>query len=416
MTILHPEDARRLSLRDKYGTLHTETRWASLADKIAGGSLAPRVQAKWAEVLSAPSSWTVQGAFDPWEIPENYGAGEDVGEMMEKIRADVQMCAKYAFRYKILGDSADAARAAAIIQAYANISTFATNGGSTLRWYESWGLLVQAAMIIRDDDAYTPALDSTFKATLVRAMSTFERIAYTRPNNWAAWGLVMEIAVGGFTEDRDRFTKGLRQWGRLFDETVVSGFRVTNGGPAHGQLRDNVAKEEIYRQGSSHGNGSYGLLYTAFHLNGLTIAAEYARLNGEWLFDHVSPDGSSFRGFWEEVAFLKRHSGPTLDADFLKAQWFNTSNKSTPGSSYYFSGYYTNRVEASFYILNALWPNEDAEQLLYGGFYTRDVPMGVYPTFPNGATAGTSAGYPIQQDYYGMWGADLLYSGRPLYG
>ncbi len=70
---------------------------------------------------------------------------------------------------------------------------------------------------------------------------------------------------------------------------------------------------------------------------------------------------------------------------------------------------------ASFYILNQLWPNQDATELMTG-FNTIAIPPGLYPTYPDGVDAGYTSGYGIAQDYYGMYAADVLYSGLPLYG
>jgi hypothetical protein len=410
---------RKISAPYKFedGKLFDAPRIAFLGDAIENDTLRHQVGLKWDSVLALPDEWVVEGAVDPWDIPAHYGpGGAAAGIITSAVHADSKACAGYAYRYSVLGDEDDALRAAAILAEYAAVGSFVDGNDSSLKWHDSWSPLVQAAMMIQNSPAHTPTLEANFKSTLTLALNTLEPIAYTRTNNWAAWGLAMEFAAASYLEDRARFDRAIRQWRVVFDSTVVSDFLVENGGPADGEYRNNVAHREVYRMGGSQGNGSYGLLYSAFHLDGMTIAAEYARLNGEWLFDHVSPDGSSLQGFWEEIAYMKRNAAPSLSADYLNVQWYNTSNTEDPGHEYYYEGYYTNRVGPSFYILQELWPLDTAREIMHGGFMTRDVAPGTFPPDMDGSTSQMHNGVPILQDYYGMFGADLAYSDRPLYG
>lgn len=421
MTFLPPTRVRTLPNPAKFGSgvLFDKPRIDILREKIASDTLRPRVKTKWDQILALPDTPVIQGVIDPWEIPENYSDQSEVNQLLlSRVHADTMAAVGYAFRYMVNGAESDAVRAVAYIEAYSSIQTFATNSGSTLNWFDKWPLLIQAAMMVRGSAAYTPQVDTAFRATLTEAITTLEPIAYTRDNNWAAWGLTMEFAYALIANNRTRFDLAVQRWRDLFNDTVVSGYKVNNGGPAQGQTKNNVARREIYRMGSGYGNGAYGLLYSAFHLDGLVIAAEWARAGGEWLYDHTTADGSTLRGFWENIAHEKRFGAPALGGHpaYLSVQWYNTSNLSDPSSDYYFSGYYTNRVGGSFYILQELWPLQDAAELMHGGFTTVGFPAGVYPPVPDGDTPKLSTGYPILQDYYGMYGADLLYSDRPLYG
>lgn len=420
MTFAPPTQSRALSMPDKFTPtnpfLHP-ARADSIRTMGANGLFKLRPQQKWASILATPNSWTVQGNFNPWDIPENYGDDGDTGqERLGKLHDDTRMACRYAYRYRALGDNDDAARAVAIIQAYSTVTSFETNPGSTLSWFDAWPPLIQAALMVRESSHYTTAVHNAFRSTILTALSTLEPIAYTRRNNWAAWGLTMEFAAAIFLNQRGRFDNALFRWRELFRRTVVNNFRVDNGGPAQGQLKNNVTPFEIYRMGAGQGNGAYGLLYSAFHLDGMTIAAEWARLGGEWLFDHVNPDGSSFEGLWRRIAYEKRFGAPNLSTDFLNVQWYNTSNMNAPGTDYYWSGYYTNRVGGGFYIAQAMWPDQNGFETMYGGFMTLDIAPGQYPTYPSGNVATMSNGYAIAQDYYGMYGCDVAYSDRPLYG
>ncbi|UDL16443.1 hypothetical protein SEA_ZOOMAN_202 [Microbacterium phage Zooman] len=419
MSLLPLDAARKLPKPGKFSdpVMFSPDRIDFLRNAIATNTLPPKLKTKWTGIVAMPDTWTVKGAYNPWNIPENYSDDSATNqEMLANVHADTMAAAKYAFRYVVNGDPADAARVVAIVNQFSAIQTFMTNAGSTLNWFDAWPVLIQAMIMIKGSAAATTTVVNNFKAVLARALNTLEPIAYTRDNNWAAWGLAMEFAAAIYLGNRARFDRAVDRWYYIFDDTIISNFLVTNGGPANGQRKNNVAHREITRMGGGHGNGAYGLLYTAFHLDGMTVAAEWARIGGVWLYDHVAPDGSSLKGLWEEVAYMKRYGAPNLSTDYLKVQWYNTSNKETdPSYKYWYAGYYTNRVGAGFYICQELWPLTTAYELM-NGFNRVAIAPGFYPPTPEGAAGGWTSGYGIVQDYYGMYGADLAYWGRPLAG
>lgn len=386
MTLLLAEQARTFSHPEKFGgpLIHpARVKW--LRDAIAAGALTPRMQIKWNTVMSRPASHTISRPAAVWSIPENYGSVDDANQvLLAQFRADSEPAVDYAWRYLVFGNESDAEQVVKILNEYAQTPAFETNAGSTLNWFEGWALLIQAAMMIRDSAAFTPTVEGNFKAVIQLATNTLEPIAYTRPNNWAAWGLVMEILASSFFNDRPRMLRACARWRQLFDSSVKSGVDL------QGATRYNIPIHEIYRMGPGQGNGAYGLLYSNFHLSGMTLAAEYARINGEWLFDHVTPDGSNLMGWFAQQVFWTRN--PTFEV-----LWFNTSDEPQyEGTDYYRSGAYTNRIGQYVDILGALWPNEIADSLM--------------------EYAGSRPSYNIAADFDGFRGTELAYRHRPLYG
>jgi len=386
VTFLTAEQARVLSQPAKFGgpLIHpARVQW--LRDALAAGTLTPRMQTKWNTVVSRPAVHTISRPAAVWNIPENYGSdGVDNATLLAQFRADSEPAVDYAWRYLVNGNEADAQQVVKILKEYSKTPGFATNAGSQLNWFDGWPLLIQAALMIRGSAAYTTTVRNEFQAVIRLAFDTLEPIAYTRPNNWAAWGLAMEMVGAMFLEDRPRMIRACTRWRQLFDLSIKSGIEL------QGQIRNNVAIHEIYREGAGQGNGAYGLLYSNFHLAGLAVAAEYARINGEWLFDHVSPDGSTLRGWFEQQVAWTRT--PTFEV-----LWFNTSDEPQyVGTEYYRSGAYTNRILAYVDILGALWPSEAASSLM--------------------EATTSKPSYNITQDYYGFRGAELAYRHRPLYG
>lgn len=419
MTLMIRDTARKYPQPGKLTApvMYSPARIDFLRQAIANNTLPPKLKTKWNNILALPSTWVVKGAYNPWDIPENYSEeSESNQEMLANVHGDTMAACGYAFRYLVNGDAADASRVVSIVNQYSAITEFKTNAGSTLNFFDAWPLLIQAMLMIDGSAAVTTTVKNNFKAVLARGINSLEEISWTRNNNWAAWGLSFEFAYAVYIGSRMRFDRAVNRWYELFDDTVVSNYLVTNGGPANGQRKNNVAHREIYRMGGGYGNGAYGLLYSSFHLDGMSVAAEWARIGGVWLYDHVSPDGSSLKGFWEEIAYQKRYGAPALSADFLSVQWYNTSNKETdPNYAYYWQGYYTNRVGAGFYIFQEIWPLQTAYELM-NGFQTVGYPPNSYPPNPAGAAPANSNGYGILQDYYGMYGADLAYWGRAVAG
>ena len=386
MTLFLAEQARTMSHPEKFGgpLIHpARVKW--LRDAIAAGTLTPRMQAKWNTVMARPAVHIISRPAAVWNIPENYDSDDDSNQvLLAQFRADSEPAVDYAWRYLVHGNESDAEQVVRILNEYALTPSFATNPGSTLNWFEGWALLIQAAMMVRGSVAYTPTVETNFKAVIQLAFNTLEPIAYTRPNNWAAWGLAMEMIAAPFFNDRPRMIRACTRWRQLFDTSVRSGISL------QGEIRNNIPILEIYRMGAGQGNGAYGLLYSNFHLSGMTVAAEYARLNGEWLFDHVTPDGSNLQGWFTQQVYWTRY--PTFEV-----LWFNTSDEPQyEGTSYYRSGAYTNRIGQYVDILGALWPNAMADSLM--------------------EYAGSQPSYNISADFDGFRGAELAYRHRPLYG
>lgn len=386
MTLLLAEQARTRSMPAKFGgpVVHPErVKW--LRNAVAAGTLTPRMQAKWNTVMSRPAVHTISRPAAVWNIPENYGSTDDSNQvLLAQFRADSEPAVDYAWRYLVFGNESDAEQVVKILNEYAQTPSFETNPGSTLNFFEGWALLIQAALMIRGSAALTPTVMTNFKAVIALAQATLEPIAYTRPNNWAAWGLAFEMVASMLFTDRPRMLRACGRWRQLFDSSIKSGIIL------QGEVRYNIPILEIYRMGAGQGNGAYGLLYSNFHLSGMAVAAEYARINGEWLFDHVSPDGSNLQGWFLQQVYWTRN--PTFEV-----LWFNTSDEPQyEGTTYYRSGAYTNRIGQYVDILGALWPNAMADSLME---YNGERPS-----------------YNIAADFDGFRGAELAYRHRPLYG
>lgn len=368
MSFMTAEVARTKGDRSKFGSVpfFNEGRVSTLLDLLGpldennkSNSGIPRLDFEWNRVATANAAHVPAGPITPfWHVPDTYGdpAGQD--EALALIGGDFYTAADLAIRWKVLGDTAAAAGCVNILTAWSTQVMPATKPATAtgpLAWCNRWPIMIQAAMLVSDYAGYTPALDTALK-DLTRAGQMLS-LAYTNGNNTAGWGVVYEIAAASFLRDRPMFDQAIRRWYSLFDQTI----------------EHNVPVDEVYRQGGSQGNGTTGLWYSNFTVYAFTVAAEWARFNGEWLYDHTGPDGSTFRGLAELVRFWTRYP-----ASFP----YNTSG--IPST--------TGRSLPHDEILHALWP--DAESLW------------IINRFPNGS----------DRDSTGIRGAVLAYRDRPLYG
>lgn len=368
---LTPEVARTKSQREKFGFegIYHPARIAWLRDAILSESLTGSMLAKWNIVKNRPAEYIMSGPPSEWTFPPYYQNPTAHELTYAKIKDDVKAAVDYALRFTLFGNDKDAMQAVKIIRAYSDIKTFTDADDGPLVFYFCWPLLIQAHGLLYETEIYRPIDRIRFKEQTLRAYNSFEKIAYTKTNNWATAGITGEIAIASLFKDRAQFDNAIRQWRLNFDDAVKSGITL------QGAVRNNIPIHEIYRQGGSQGNGESGLVYSSQALKGWAVAAEWARLNGEWLYDYVSPDGSSLKGLYENVANWLANPTP-------ENLWFNTSGN-VQGLTY---------IHPWVDILAALWPNADSDYLI--------------------------ANKPLadSQDHTAMHATELFYRDRPLYG
>lgn len=369
MSFMTAEVARTKGDRSKFGSVpfFNKGRISTLRDVLGplngsnkSSSGIARLDFEWNQRVTATSAAYVPvGPITPfWHVPDTYGdpAGQDAA--LKIIEGDFCAAADLAIRWKVLGDVAAAAGCVRILTAWSTQVMPATKPNTAtgpLVWCNRWPLMIEAAMLVSDYAGYTPALNTALK-NLTRAGQMLS-LAYSNGNNTATWGVVYEIAAASFLRDRPMFDRAIRRWYSLFDQTI----------------ENNIPVDEVRREGGSQGNGSTGLWYSNYTVYAFTIAAEWARFNGEWLYDHAGPDGSTFRGLVEQVRFWTRYP-----------ETFKYNTSGTPST--------TMRSLPHDEILHALWPSAES--------------LWIINRFPSGN----------DRDSTGIRNAVLAYRDRPLYG
>lgn len=395
MSLMDRERGQRIAWGGALGAepFVSEARIETLRSMIAAG-LTGRMKQKWDVVSSRSLRYVPKGPLNPWQLHKNYGSTPEErawnATATAMIESDFRTAADLALRYRVDKPAIReecARKVAAILSVWASIQSWSTSLASVLAWQDYWPVLLQAALLIRASTHYTATLDRALKNKTRAMMSVLNRpngikdSPTTAFNNWAAVGTNALMACAVFLLDQTMFDSAVFRWRQQFDDSVKSGFLG-----ADGQLHDNVQWAEVYRQGNDQGNGSYGLVYCNYDFAAKICAAEWARLNGTWLFDHTSPDGSSLEGLFHVIVQLNRYP----DAAH---QWFNTSNPP--------ERLYSNQIYAGFDVAHALWGagNPDSTWLIEQ--------RGLGPT---------SSGAWTDTDHDFMRNTELLYRHRPLIG
>lgn len=391
MAFIRTLEAGKLSRPSKFGTTRpflSDERIAELLEMKAEDDVLEnfqfRMNQKWDSMVAA-SATVINGPPDPWTLPANYVDPDD--QTLDDVSADITQMVDLAFRWCILDDDSAAEGAAEFLDAYSTL-TFLSEypdrvDGSRLGWSVSWPCFIQAAMMISDSVHYTEALHGRLQTVTENSLrlstGTPAQMAYF---NWSGFGLAHDFAVATFLGDRSRFDTAIQRWCSAVDQQLrpLEGVRGTK----EGVVIQNVPYKEVFRQQNQQGDGSYGLYYSMFALNGLTVAAEWARIGGEYLYDYVCPSGQSFYGFWQTIA-----SWMADPADYP----FDTSADGVPNE--------ISRLQGFVDILHSIWP-EVLDELDPSTEPTT-------PYLPDVMRTKTTT-----QDYYGYRGGILAYRDRRL--
>ncbi|MEQ6899475.1 hypothetical protein, partial [Microbacterium sp. KR10-403] len=166
MSFLTAEQARTVTQPTKFGTrdiVFTGGRVSTLQSMISAG-LPASMADKWAGILTVDNTYTPQGPLDPWYFPGHYVDDAANDEVVAFVRADVEKAVDLAIRWKVAGDPDDAAAVVRILTPWTTIQTITDDGESRLNWSNKWPMFLQAAMLVRDSDAYTEEFDTAMRA------------------------------------------------------------------------------------------------------------------------------------------------------------------------------------------------------------------------------------------------------------
>ena len=400
---------------------------------------------KWQRIMSRDNTIQPVNVPNPWTVVGGYEGGEETNAQSEyNVLRNFRPMADLALRYQVYRNEADAAAVCRILTAFGNITGADTeNNGSYLHWNEWWPILIQAANYVQDSPSYTTTLHNKLKSTTMLLYNLLH-VAYTRDkqDNWIAWGLSLEMAVAGFTNNRQMHDNAAFRWRQHFAEAIRNNFLVRQpNSPAINGRRNNVPINEVYRtdydsgspwtppsgpnqtttgglnldQQTSKGNGGRGLLYSNHALNGLIMAAEWARLDGTWLFDFTSPDGASVQSLYQAISYQNRWAkgGPTPGGSSPAKEnvcWYNVTGSAwDPQAARGQRAFYWSRCYGFTNLLQPIFPSAEGGYPIENGYFNTNAGSSVVdltlvtptPTEPDPEVRDF--------DYFGLRNTELIY-------
>ncbi len=325
----------------------TDCRIAILKERVAAKT-AP-TYAAWNALLTVANSNLSRAPTVPevWMVPWAYGHHSAEGaKITSKLRDQANAAYRLALVYRIIGDERYAAASARQITTWIRgVKTYRTAEDSALEFAVNFPLMIVAADLLRPSAAFPDTTQQEF-ATYLPHTRRFAMSTMSRENNWGNWGLVLEVSAAAYLRDRIAFDKAATRW-KYF---------IANQIAADGELPLEVQRE----------NGRKGIWYSSYALHPQTLAAEIMRVNGLDLFDYRSPNGRTLRLAYDRIVGWV-HDPSTFRYD---------NSAQDPGVYRYHVGYWE--------LLNARWPNPEADAVLGYRRPIKDDPMSVGMTFTHG--------------------------------
>jgi len=260
-----------------------------------------------------------------WYVPGYYRDAEGHRGAKQGLSDDANAAYRLALMYRLSERTECAETAICLINAWAtNVKTMSNKDDSMLSFSYHFPAMVFAADLLEECPRWPQHRQSVFKQFVreeALPMNTMDR-----ENNWGNWGLVLVMASAAYLDDESLFKQGTVRWKEFIERQIAE---------------DGHLPHEVKRNG-----GRSGLWYSNFSLFPQTIAAEIAKTNGTDLYNYLAPNGRTLRHAFEKLAPWTNHPEAF--------PYWQGDPKKLSGATY-----------VSYYeILNALWPDKDASELL----------------------------------------------------
>jgi hypothetical protein len=265
---------------------------------------------------------------EKWYVPGFYRDAEGHRSAKASLEGDANSAYALALMFRLTGDEKYAVAATRLIDAWAQLKVLERQDDSTLSFSYHFPAMIFAADLLKHWPGWPQEKQNAFKQFVREKALPMNTM--NRENNWGSWGLVLWLAGAAYLQDRAAFDKGIARYKEFIEKQIAA---------------DGHLPLEVGRNG---GVGEHGLWYTHFSLMPLTIAAEIARINGVDLFDYQAPNGRTLRAAFERVAPWTRD---ITTFPYFKPRKATDKQVSTDYISYW-------------EILNAHWPNTDADAMI----------------------------------------------------
>jgi hypothetical protein len=273
-----------------------------------------------------------------WSVPGFYDGHEAQQVAKKPLETDGTLAYEEALCFRVTDNFSYAESASKIITAWMETLKSADVSAidSKLTMSYHFPPMIAAADLLKVDPAFGVEKKNQFKKfirEIILPLNTME----TKQNNFANWGTVLVLSVAAYLDDEELFKKAEARFQKLIDIQIAD---------------DGTLPKEICRSDDNRGckegphRGRNGLWYTNFTLMPTTIAAEILRVNGVNLYEYHLP----------------HHAG--LKAAFQNAAKWNFNPETFPFYDFNHGILKTQMFISYFELLNVIWPERNADQLL----------------------------------------------------
>lgn len=265
--------------------LNTEERLYSIAERIRK-DVEPQASA-YPRLLEDANAGLQRQPAPPetFFVPFFYNNPTAHRAARDGLQNDANTAYHLALAYRLTGDPAYGAHAAAFIDAWTGtVECVRTSEDSALAFSYHFPAFVLAAELLRGTDAWPAESEALFAGFLRETALPVAGSILHRTNNWGSWALELTTASAAYLGDE----AGVRA---AYDRAVEL---VEHQIDANGHMPEEVTR--------NNGVGDYGIWYTHFSLLPLMLVAETLDVHGYDLHSYVNANGTGLQNAVEQVS------------------------------------------------------------------------------------------------------------------
>ncbi|WP_194410841.1 alginate lyase family protein [Microbacterium cremeum] len=265
--------------------LNDEERLDTVAERVRDG-VEPQVSAFPRLIDDADAGLQRQPAPpERFFVPFFYNNPTAHRAARDGLQNDANTAYQLALAYRLTGDTAYGAHAAAFLDAWTGtVECVRTSEDSALAFSYHFPAFVLAAELLRGTDAWPAEREAAFAGFLRETALPVADSIMHRDNNWGSWALELTTAGVAYLGDAAGLQAAHERAVELVEHQI----------DANGHMPEEVTR--------NNGVGDYGIWYTHFSLLPLMLVAETLDLHGYDLHSYVNANGTGLGDAVEQVS------------------------------------------------------------------------------------------------------------------
>lgn len=274
---------------------------------------------------------------EKWSVPGFYDGHEAQQIAKRPLENDATLAYEEALCFRLTSDATYARSVVRILSAWMETLTASdpVQVDSKLTMSYHFPSMIAAADLIRSYPDWSENHRIQFQK-FIRTMILPLNTMRPKVNNHANWGMVLVLSAAAYLDDEALFNDAENRFKELIDIQIDS----------DGTLPNEIERSDSKNLRGGPTKGKNGLWYTKFALMPTTLSAEILRVNRRDVYDYRSAKGGNLKIGYEKSAHWSRYPE--------KFPFYESNHGQIKGVKYI----------DYFEILNVLWPNPSATELL----------------------------------------------------